>query len=69
MLKGANLPSELWPESAQAAAYLYNMGPIQRLEWKSPIQVIEAWFREIANSSTHGRSGARGRSEPALVQD
>lgn len=37
MLKGANLPSELWPESAQAATYLYNISPSQRLAWQTPI--------------------------------
>ncbi|CCE34838.1 uncharacterized protein CPUR_08777 [Claviceps purpurea 20.1] len=48
MLKGANLPSELWPESVQAATYLYNISPSQRLAWQTPIQVLETWFRDNA---------------------
>ncbi|CCE34829.1 related to retrotransposon HobS hobase [Claviceps purpurea 20.1] len=48
MLKGANLPKDLWPESTRAATHLYNMSPIQRLGWKSPIQVLESWFRDNA---------------------
>ncbi|CCE33668.1 uncharacterized protein CPUR_07594 [Claviceps purpurea 20.1] len=43
MLKGANLPEELSPESTKAAAYLYNMSPKQRLAWRTPKSVINEW--------------------------
>lgn len=43
MLKEANLPEELSPESTKAAAYLYNMSPKQRLAWRTPKSVINEW--------------------------
>ncbi|KAG6120243.1 hypothetical protein E4U14_003908 [Claviceps sp. LM454 group G7] len=49
MLKGSNLPKNLWSESTQAAAFLYNISPSQRLNWQSPVQVLESWFRDHAH--------------------
>lgn len=48
MLTGAGLPTELWPESTRASAYLLNISPSRRLGWKSPIEVLEQWFKNNA---------------------
>jgi hypothetical protein len=37
----ANLPENLWPEIIIAAGYLLNRTPSKRLDWKSPIQVLQ----------------------------
>ena len=41
----AGLPEELWPETALAAAYLYNMSPLYSHDWRSPNEVLDSWFR------------------------
>lgn len=46
MLQAAGLPSNLWVEAVQAAAFLYNMSPHQRRGWLSPIQVEADWLRD-----------------------
>ena len=45
MRKGANLPVKLWPEAVKTACYLYNKSPIQSLDWRSPDEHLESWFR------------------------
>jgi transposase InsO family protein len=45
VLEFANLPQDLWPESTQAGAHVYNMSPVQRHDWKSPNEVLLQWFR------------------------
>ncbi|KAL2114802.1 hypothetical protein VTJ04DRAFT_2111 [Mycothermus thermophilus] len=42
----ANLPEELWPECVRAAAWLFNMTPSQRNNWKSPNEKLLSWFRQ-----------------------
>ena len=45
MRLSAGLPEELWPETALAAAYLYNMSPSYSHGWSSPNEVLDSWFR------------------------
>jgi hypothetical protein len=45
MRLSAGLPEELWPETALAAAYLYNMSPSYSHDWRSPNEVLDSWFR------------------------
>jgi hypothetical protein len=35
----------LWSETSLAAIYLYNMSPLQSNEFRSPNEVLDAWFR------------------------
>lgn len=42
MRTSANLPENLWPETAIAGIYLYNMSPSASKGWKSPNEVLEA---------------------------
>lgn len=48
MLKGKNLPKELWEETVYTTAYLLNMCPIKKLEKVTP---EEAWsvFKQNLN--------------------
>lgn len=46
MQLSANLPTELWPETWQAAAYLYNRSPREANQWKSPIEKLNRWLRD-----------------------
>lgn len=45
MRLSAGLPENLWPETAMAAAYLYNMSPSYSRGWSSPNEVLDSWFR------------------------
>ncbi|KAL2267988.1 hypothetical protein VTJ83DRAFT_2834 [Remersonia thermophila] len=46
MLLGARLPRDLWPEATKAAAWLINITPSQRNDWKSPNEKLYSWFRQ-----------------------
>ena len=46
MLNGANLPTNLWPESVTTAAMLLNITPKRSLGWKAPRDKLESWFKE-----------------------
>ncbi len=41
----ANLPEELWTEYWTAAGYLHNQIPSYRNDWKSPIEVLNAYMK------------------------
>jgi Reverse transcriptase (RNA-dependent DNA polymerase) len=45
MQLSAKLPAELWPETWQAAAYLYNRSPREANLWKSPLETFRKWLR------------------------
>jgi hypothetical protein len=45
MRDAAGLPLNLWSETSLAAIYLYNMSPLQSNEFRSPNEVLDAWFR------------------------
>ena len=45
MQLSAQLPSELWPETWQAAAYLHNRSPRKDNLWKSPLELFTKWLR------------------------
>jgi len=46
MLLSAKLPSNLWPETTKAAAYLYNLSPRPANGMKSPNETLLQWFRK-----------------------
>jgi hypothetical protein len=46
MQLSANLPTELWPETWQAAAYLHNRSPREANLWKSPLETFTKWLRD-----------------------
>lgn len=37
---GSKLPQSLWPEVVKAAGYILNRTPQERLDWKTPFEVI-----------------------------
>jgi hypothetical protein len=43
---GAGLPEKLWPETTQAAVWLYNMSPAHRNNLRSPNKVLHEWFTQ-----------------------
>jgi hypothetical protein len=45
MQLSAQLPSELWPETWQAAAYLHNRSPRKDNLWKAPLELFTKWLR------------------------
>ncbi|MFL5692379.1 MAG: reverse transcriptase domain-containing protein [Ktedonobacteraceae bacterium] len=46
MQLSANFPAELWPETWQAAAYLYDRSPREANLWKSPLETFNKWLRD-----------------------
>ena len=38
----AHLPEEMWPESMKAARYLTNRTPSHHLDWKTPLEILQA---------------------------
>jgi hypothetical protein len=51
MLQDARLPSNLWPETTKAAAYLYNFSPRAANGMMSPNETLLKWYRK--NLSVH----------------
>ncbi|RMZ76754.1 hypothetical protein DV736_g6702, partial [Chaetothyriales sp. CBS 134916] len=51
MQLSANLPAELWPETWQAAAYLYNRSPRAANIWKSPLESFNNWLRDTGRDN------------------
>jgi hypothetical protein len=45
MREAAGLPLNLWSETTLAAIYLHNMSPLQSNAFRSPNEVLDAWFR------------------------
>lgn len=43
---GSNIPEDLWPETSKTAGYLLNRTPNKTLQWKSPIQTLQAMLSQ-----------------------
>lgn len=46
MLLDASLPSNLWPETTKAAAWLHNLSPKEANGLKSPNEILLKWFQD-----------------------
>jgi hypothetical protein len=63
----ANLPQNLWPEIAKAAAYLGNRTPAKRLNWKTPFELVMGMKPSLAHLRPYGcRAYALNKNIPKL---
>lgn len=51
---GANLPDRLWPETVQAAVYIFNRTPSRRLGWRTPFELLHGKKPNVSHLRMYG---------------
>lgn len=51
---GANLPDRLWPETVQAAVYIFNRTPSRRLGWRTPFELLHGKKPSVSHLRVYG---------------